>query len=570
MLDTPQLMMKRFKRVITKSDLLGLINSILLEKGYFSLSMEIFEDLILNNDVMYRTIQIHKKGKNEIREINSPDANLKLVQTALSIIVSQIYQSKIANYNVFGFLKNKNIVQNAQKHVNKQYVLNMDLSNFFDTISNLKISYALARKPFSKPKNSSINHIMTELVTKNGFLPQGSPASPIFSNLVCRDLDFSLNKFAQKNNLKYTRYADDMTFSTNWNLDFASIKNSINQKCIKHGFKINNKKTRLQNSYQRQIVTGLVVNQKVNVKREYLNTTKAMLHNWETLGLEEAQEIFNKHDKRLESFNLKYVVKGRVDFIGLVLGKHNPIFRKLSNKFWILNKSIDYSYIESSEIKARIQKINYEGEKTARDIDSRLNKIYRFKKFCNNIFLQMEELYKYYFLMKFEGDFGKIGLYFFENNNFFKNQMLDKKNLNLTYQEKVEKGKLQAQKITSFTHIKASILEFLFLKDNYINAGRNVPKTLRWIRIIRNDFTHGTKFLKLTKDEVQNKIQEIYKKEEKYLLKKGKERERTSDEKKLFEELSKINWFQSCPFDEIRDHLESINDIVKHRKKLNT
>src|SRR5690606_37339505 len=109
-----------------------------------------------------------------------------------------------------------------------------------------------------------------QLSCYSGKLPQGAPSSPIISNLICEILDYRLLKISKKYKLDYTRYADDLTFSTN-DKKFLDLKTEFYKKLenelIRAGFRINEKKKRLQMSNSRQVVTGLVVNEKINVNR---------------------------------------------------------------------------------------------------------------------------------------------------------------------------------------------------------------------------------------------------------------------------------------------------------------
>ena len=118
-------------------------------------------------------------------------------------------------------------------------------------------------------------------------MPQGAPTSPIITNFLCQILDHRLLKISKKYRLDYTRYADDLTFSTN-NGNFLELKdeflNEIQREISHAGFKINEKKTRLLYKDSRQMVTGLVVNKKLNVTQEYFRTTKAMAHSLYTKG----------------------------------------------------------------------------------------------------------------------------------------------------------------------------------------------------------------------------------------------------------------------------------------------
>jgi len=122
---------------------------------------------------------------------------------------------------------------------------------------------------------------MAQLVCYNGVLPQGAPTSPVITNYVCRILDKRVLKLARKYRLNYSRYADDLTFSTNIHFTENNFNNFMKELVIiinRSGFEINNDKTRFTYNCSRQIVTGLVVNKKVNCKRDYYKKTKAMAH----------------------------------------------------------------------------------------------------------------------------------------------------------------------------------------------------------------------------------------------------------------------------------------------------
>ncbi|EUJ44212.1 reverse transcriptase family protein, partial [Listeria fleischmannii] len=129
--------------------------------------------------------------------------------------------------------------------------------------------------------DSQVAILIAQISCYKGFLPQGAPTSPIITNMICSILDYRLLKLAKQFKLDYTRYADDLTFSTN-DKKFLDNKdvffNKINREIEKAGFKINCKKTRLQFKDSHQEVTGLTVNKKVNVKRFYYRQTRAMAH----------------------------------------------------------------------------------------------------------------------------------------------------------------------------------------------------------------------------------------------------------------------------------------------------
>ena len=143
-------------------------------------------------------------------------------------------------------------------------------------------------------KDIATNKWITE---KRNVLPQGAPTSPILSNLVCQRLDFLLSAVAKRFGLNYSRYADDITFSSMHNV-YQSDSDFIKElhRIIKdQGFHIKESKTRLQKEGYRKEVTGLLVNDKVNVQKRYIKQLRMWLYYWETYGYERAQNYFVQH-----------------------------------------------------------------------------------------------------------------------------------------------------------------------------------------------------------------------------------------------------------------------------------
>ncbi|WP_214889106.1 retron Ec67 family RNA-directed DNA polymerase/endonuclease [Exiguobacterium sp. s142] len=233
----------------------------------------------INVDNMYSSFKIPKKSGGE-RVIQSPNKDLKNIQVkiAQSLDVHITKQQKYDNNISHAFKKNKGIITNSKVHRNKRIVVNMDLENFFESIHFGRVrGYFNKNDMFKLP--IEVATILAQLTCYKGSLPQGGSTSPIISNLICEVLDYRILSLAKKYKLKYTRYADDLTFSTN-NNEFVNLysqfSDEISKVILKSGFRINQKKTRLQFWNSRQTVTGLVVNKKINVPREYYKNTRAM------------------------------------------------------------------------------------------------------------------------------------------------------------------------------------------------------------------------------------------------------------------------------------------------------
>lgn len=231
---------------------------------------------------LYVSFDIPKKN-GETRHINAPTEPLKFVQRKLA---EKLYEAQDKYYIrgrrqgvAQGFIKKRNIITNAENHCHKKYVLNVDLKDYFDCFHFGRVKgYFEKNKNFRLPTEVSL--CIAQLACYQGKLPQGSPCSPVITNLICSIMDNRIMALTKKYKLIYTRYADDLTFSTNDPI-FPELHeqflHELGTIVKKSGFRINENKTRLSFNTSRQEVTGLVVNNKINVKREYYKTTRAMV-----------------------------------------------------------------------------------------------------------------------------------------------------------------------------------------------------------------------------------------------------------------------------------------------------
>ena len=264
-------------------------------------------------DNLYTSFDIPKKSGG-FRHIHAPRKDLKLIQKNLADALCS-YQKEFWDKNNIkpnishAFQKGKSFITNAKIHRNKKYVVNVDLEDFFD-----QFHFGRVRGFFLKNYNFQLSEevatVIAQLACYKGKLPQGSPCSPVITNLICNIFDARVSKLAKKYRLNYTRYADDLTFSTNNHkfLDvesefFAELKKEIDNA----GFKINEKKTRVQYHDSRQEVTGIVVNKKLHVNRDYYKKTRAMAYhlykNGEYFIDEETQGTINQLEGRFSFIN---------------------------------------------------------------------------------------------------------------------------------------------------------------------------------------------------------------------------------------------------------------------------
>lgn len=246
----------------------------------------------------YRRFLIPKKTGGH-RLISAPMARLKKAQ---AWVLAQILGKVRVHAAAHGFLTGRSIVSNARPHVGADVVINLDLKDFFPTVSFRRVKGAFVRLGYSEAVSAALSLVCTEpdvdevaldgatyyVARGERHLPQGSPASPAVTNVLCRRLDRRLQGLADALGFAYTRYADDLTFSARG--DAASSKSvgkllrGVNDIVAHEGFTVHPEKTRVMRKGRRQEVTGVVVNEKLGVERDELRRFRAALYQIEKDG----------------------------------------------------------------------------------------------------------------------------------------------------------------------------------------------------------------------------------------------------------------------------------------------
>lgn len=322
----------------------------------------------------YTTFFVQKKNGQQ-REINAPCPELKAIQKKLCDILNIVY---IPKYCTYGFVVGKSILGNAERHTGRRCVLNIDIKDFFNKINFGRVKGTLTHKPYEIGEEAAT--VIAQICCYNKVLPQGAPTSPVLTNMVCRPLDNKLMQLATKYGLMYTRYADDITFSTyktNFPDEIARIENDtvvLGEDLLKiirnNKFELNETKTKLYVRRKRQEVTGLVVNKFANVKREYIKNIRAILHcclkkgvyNSAKIYIEkgycknsEIREMSKKPEKQREVEEwFSNVIKGKLTFLRDIRGCDDYTFLKYAMQY---NKLFDQDYFDTSRITPLIQKI---------------------------------------------------------------------------------------------------------------------------------------------------------------------------------------------------------------------
>jgi RNA-directed DNA polymerase len=322
---------------------------------------------ILRRAVRYTVFYLPKKSGG-VREIAAPTQPIKQLQEKLLLYLEKAYTGRSSAY---GFIKGRSIKLNAERHVRSRFVLNIDLKDFFPSIHFGRVRGLLTGKPYYFGSDAS--RVAADLCCRNGILPQGAPTSPIISNMICGKLDSQLKALAKKYNCVYTRYADDITFSTKVRAFPAPVAriptetdntlrlgDELSATIQANGFEVNENKIRLISRHQRHEVTGLTVNNFPNVQRRFVRQIRAMLHAWKKFGYDLAEKEFHRrYDRRHRTHAPSFarVVKGKIEFVGQIRGMTDPLYWHLLREYaaldanFVLRESVSFVESDMGEIK---------------------------------------------------------------------------------------------------------------------------------------------------------------------------------------------------------------------------
>lgn len=284
----------------------------------------------------YRTFEIPKK-KGGVRRISAPKRGLGLAQKKLAVLLEKKFKPKLF---VKGYVKGESFLTNAKYHEKQRWILNIDIKDFFPSITFPRVRGLFLSDFFGF--NERVATILARITTTQDGLPQGARTSPILANIIAANLDRKLLEIATKNRLRYTRYADDITFSssqrvvpsslvTSWEPLFGdrkiNLSKDISEAFRASGFAINESKTRLLFSYERQEVTGLIVNKKANVWRKDVSNLRMRIYSAKKHGLDAAAKIWIGPESTADSFN-EYIC-GWLAYIRQVRGTEDIVVAKL-------------------------------------------------------------------------------------------------------------------------------------------------------------------------------------------------------------------------------------------------
>ena len=293
----------------------------------------------------YYSFKIPKKSGGE-RIIFAPFGKIKFLQTKIKEICKEKYNPLRCCH---GFIDKRSCITNASCHVNKKWCFNFDLADFFPSINFGRVLGLFKSDIFNY--DNKLATTLAIICCYDKKIPQGAPSSPIIANMISYSLDKNLIEIAKNNRCIYSRYVDDMTLSTNLKSfpktlvhydrenKFVELSYQLNEIILKSGFRVNPLKTRLSNNTKCQMVTGIVVNKKLNLKRKYYRTLRAILYNCRKEGLQKTAIKNNKANIK----DLKKFILGKMSYYKSIVGNNHSSYNTLCKMY---NKNVEYYYKE--------------------------------------------------------------------------------------------------------------------------------------------------------------------------------------------------------------------------------
>lgn len=310
----------------------------------------------------YKTFTLMKRNGSP-RVIHEPRLRLKVLQEK---VLAFLYErASPAKPCVHGFTRKgtkRSIVTNAKAHCSPktQHLLNIDIEDFFPSITFYRVRGVLQKKPFMC--SYQVATVLAHLCTFNGILPQGAPTSPFLANLVCRTMDSDLMDLAKRHRATYTRYADDLTFSFSarraeslpanicrFDSGILTLGHELQALIEHHNFRINPNKSRLSSRMHRLEVTGITINEFPNVKRLFVDRIRGALHAWDVHGYDLAQAAWEMRVKNAASGlyekrpwkrqtrggvpALKNVLWGKLLYLRMVRGADDALYSRLAERY---------------------------------------------------------------------------------------------------------------------------------------------------------------------------------------------------------------------------------------------
>lgn len=275
---------------------------------------------IISTEFFYRTFKVKKKN-GHFREISEPLPSLKEIQ--YFILKQILYSQKVSKY-CKSYIPKKKFKEYLKFHTNAREVLTLDIADFFPSIKYKYVEHYFTKLGYGKDVVMYLSSICTYSKIKEGsdrFLPQGAPTSPYLSNLILKSFDEDVAKFCQNKSIKYTRYADDMSFSGD-NVEKETLIAFVKSKLSSFNLRLNEDKINFMKHNVPQIISGVIVNKKLQLPKKERNDIRNTMFYILKFGLESHLEKSN--EKR--EFYLSHLL-GRIQY-AITL---NPNDKELQN-----------------------------------------------------------------------------------------------------------------------------------------------------------------------------------------------------------------------------------------------
>ncbi|MFI8606698.1 reverse transcriptase family protein [Cellulophaga baltica] len=245
-----------------------------------------------------------KKSNGSIRTLSEPLPSLKEIQSW--ILTELLYKNKVSKY-AKGYVPKRGIKDHIKYHTKEPKVLTLDIKNFFDSVKMEHTENLFLEMGYSK----NMSNLLTKLCYLDNSLPQGAPTSPYITNILLYNFDETIAKYCRDNDLKYTRYADDLAFSGD--IKKIALIKLVRSELRKLNLRLNNDKIKLMKPHQRQVISGITVNHKMQVSKKKRNEIRNEMFYIKKFGLENHKK---KTGQNKDNYFLHLM--GKINYILLI------------------------------------------------------------------------------------------------------------------------------------------------------------------------------------------------------------------------------------------------------------
>lgn len=293
-----------------------------LEIGYHS-----FIDLC-RNPQYHKIVTYSPRGKKRV--FYTPGEQLKKAQRKLN---HWFREEKRKHWETSGtpnkalFQIESSCVNHARLHAGKKHILQVDIRNFFSSVTQQRV-YQFFKHNVT---NDNLAACLALLTTYKNMLPTGAPSSSAVAELLIHALDEKLNAYSRKNNLTYSRYVDDLCFSSTHYINMSTLF-EIEDIVTSEHFQLNHNKSRFRSNKARQTITGITVNEHPNVDRKYMRILRSVVHSIQTKGLEKSLDLYRQkfpEQTILDTSHFSNTIEGKLAWVAAVKGKENGEYLKM-------------------------------------------------------------------------------------------------------------------------------------------------------------------------------------------------------------------------------------------------